>query len=341
MIEVNHLTKTFKVLKRREGLKGAFADLFSKDYEYVTAVKDVSVSIGRGEIIGYVGPNGAGKSTTIKMMTGILKPTSGEIVIDNREPYKNRREHMGKIGVVFGQRSQLWWSLPVRESFKVLKEIYRIEDAVYQENLRLFEKLVDIESLYAKPVRQMSLGQRMLCEVVASFLHNPSVVFLDEPTIGLDVAVKDSIRNLIRQLNKEKGTTIILTSHDTKDIESLCKRVAIIDKGCMIFDDSIDNLKQMFGKYRTIKIKVENQKEMFGRAEQIMGSLFSMQQVKVSQEGEDGLSFVVNEQETDMKTVLEAVLNNFSFLDLEMQDVGVEEVIKRIYEGGVEKGEAV
>lgn len=340
MIEVNHLTKTFKVLKRREGLKGAFTDLFSKDYEYVTAVKDVSVSIGQGEMIGYVGPNGAGKSTTIKMMTGILKPTSGEIVIDGREPYKNRREHMRKIGVVFGQRSQLWWSLPVRESFKVLKEIYMIEDAVYRENLRLFESLVDIESLYAKPVRQMSLGQRMLCEVVASFLHNPKVVFLDEPTIGLDVAVKDSIRNLILKLNKEKGTTIILTSHDTKDIESLCKRVAIIDEGCMIFDDSIESLKQMFGKFRTIEIKVENQKEMLCQAEKVMGGLFTMQQVKVSETGEDGLSFVVNEQEADMKAVLEAVLENFSFLDFKMQDVGVEEVIKRIYEGGV-KSEAV
>lgn len=340
MIEVNHLTKTFKVLKRREGLKGAFTDLFSKDYEYVTAVKDVSVSIGQGEMIGYVGPNGAGKSTTIKMMTGILKPTSGEIVIDGREPYKNRREHMRKIGVVFGQRSQLWWSLPVRESFKVLKEIYMIEDAVYRENLRLFESLVDIESLYAKPVRQMSLGQRMLCEVVASFLHDPKVVFLDEPTIGLDVAVKDSIRNLILKLNKEKGTTIILTSHDTKDIESLCKRVAIIDEGCMIFDGSIENLKQMFGKYRTIEIKVENQKEMLCQAEKVMSGLFTMQQVKVSETGEDGLSFVVNEQEADMKAVLEAVLENFSFLDFKMQDVGVEEVIKRIYEGGV-KSEAV
>lgn len=335
MIEVNNLTKTFKVLKRKEGLKGAFTDLFSKDYEYVTAVNDVSVSIGEGEIIGYVGPNGAGKSTTIKMMTGILKPTSGSIIIDNREPYENRREHMRNIGVVFGQRSQLWWSLPVRESFKVLKEIYMVEDSVYEENLRMFESLVDIESLYAKPVRQMSLGQRMLCEVVAAFLHNPKVVFLDEPTIGLDVAVKDSIRNLIRRLNQEKGTTIILTSHDTRDIESLCKRVVIIDKGTMIFDDSIDNLKQMFGRYRTVKLKMEKSSFVSGQAEKMLADHFKENEVTLSDIGEESISFTVNEQKIEVKTVLEVILANLSFLDLEMQDVGVEEVIKRIYEGGV------
>ncbi len=333
MIELEHLTKTFKVLNRKEGLKGAIADLFSKDYKYVTAVNDVSIQIDKGEIIGYVGPNGAGKSTTIKMMTGILQPSSGKIVIDGKEPYRNRKEHMQSIGVVFGQRSQLWWSLPVRESFKVLKEMYFVDDTTYRENLKLFESLVDLESLYAKPVRQMSLGQRMLCEVVAAFLHDPKVVFLDEPTIGLDVSVKDSIRNLIRRLNEEKGTTIILTSHDTKDIETLCKRVAIIDKGTLIFDDNIDSLKQMFGKYRTIYLTLDQG----GRQtlDEVLKAHFRPEQIRFVGSENDKIALEVNEQTVSVKEVLPVLLEQLPIQDLNMEDVSMEEVIKKIYEGGV------
>ncbi len=338
MIEIEHLTKTFKVLNRKEGLKGAISDLFSRDYKYVTAVNDVSIHINKGEIIGYVGPNGAGKSTTIKMMTGILQPSSGKIIIDGRNPYDNRNEHLKDIGVVFGQRSQLWWSLPVRESFKVLKEIYMVEDAVYQENLKLFERLVDLESLYGKPVRQMSLGQRMLCEVVAAFLHSPSVVFLDEPTIGLDVAVKDSIRNLIKKLNEEKGTTIILTSHDTKDIETLCQRVAIIDKGTIIFDNSIEHLKEMFGKYRTIRLKLNTDIVTYETAANMLSEKFGQNAIKIN--GED-FSIEVNEKVVPVKQVLAFIMDALSFDDMNMEDVGLEEVIKKIYEGGAVHVKAV
>lgn len=334
MIEIQNLEKTFKVLKRKQGLKGAVTDLFSKDYNYIKAVDDLSLTIGDGEIVGYVGPNGAGKSTTIKMMTGILLPTSGTITIAGENPAKNRRNHMKNIGVVFGQRSQLWWSLPVMESFRVLKEIYEVEDKVFEENLKLFESMVDIKALYNKPVRQLSLGQRMLCEVAASFLHDPKVVFLDEPTIGLDVSVKDSIRTLIKQLNAKKHTTIVLTSHDTKDIETLCERVAIIDKGKLIFDNNINHLKEMFGKYRTIRI---NLKEENGKKLQLTHKLLEFYPgdcLRISEDEEDRkwLNIVVNEQRIELTEVLNQVLSNFTVTDVQIMDVGIEEVIKKIYE---------
>ena len=203
-ILMKNLCKDFKVLNRHEGLKGSLKDLFSRDYKTVSAVKDVSLSIDRGEIIGYLGPNGAGKSTTIKMMTGVLEPTSGEILVNGVIPYKNRTKNAENIGVVFGQRSQLWWSLPLIESFKLLRDIYLVPEKQYQDTLELYHSLVDIEPILHKPVRQMSLGQRTLSDILASFLHNPSIVFLDEPTIGLDVSMKDKIRSLILGLNQEK-----------------------------------------------------------------------------------------------------------------------------------------
>lgn len=334
MIEITNLERTFKVLNRKEGLKGAFMDLFSKDYREVKAVNNISMSIEAGEIVGYVGPNGAGKSTTIKMMTGILKPTGGKIVIDGRVPYDNRRAHMQNIGVVFGQRSQLWWSLPVRESFRVLKEMYAVPDEVYNSNLALVESLVNIKELYGKPVRQLSLGQRMLCEVTAAFLHDPKVVFLDEPTIGLDVAVKDSIRALIRKLNEEKNTTIVLTSHDTKDIEALCDRVVIIDKGTLVFDDHIAQLKQMFGKFRTIKMQPDEQSGSFVAIKEYLEKKYRTEQITVSEDTEDNwIDAVVNEEKVAFTEVLSDIMENLQIHDVKMEDVSVEEVIKRIYEG--------
>jgi len=342
MIEIKNLEKTFKVLNRKEGLKGAVADLFSRDYRYVKAVDDLSLHIEDGEIVGYVGPNGAGKSTTIKMMTGILKPTSGKILISGKEPYENRKEHMQNIGVVFGQRSQLWWSLPVRESFHVLKEIYMVDDVTYKHNLELFESLVNIKELYGKPVRQLSLGQRMLCEVTAAFLHDPKVVFLDEPTIGLDVAVKESIRNLIKKLNEEKKTTIVLTSHDTKDIEALCERVVIIDKGKLVFDNSITQLKQMFGKYRTIKLDLSGKSMDFTEINAKLTSAYKQNEISIVKEDDSlWVSVIVNEEAVAFTTVLNFILTNLSVNDVAMEDVSVEEVIKKIYGGGVATHEAI
>ena len=257
IIEIKNITKEFKVLNRREGLKGSLKDLFSRDYKIVRAVDNISMSIKQGEIVGYLGPNGAGKSTTIKMMTGILEPTSGEILVGGNVPYQNRTKNAQEIGVVFGQRSQLWWALPLIESFKILKDIYGVSDEDYNDMLTLYKSLVDIEPLLHKPVRQMSLGQRTLSDILAAFLHNPKIVFLDEPTIGLDVSMKAKIRTLIHALNKEKNTTVILTTHDMGDVDALCQRIVIIDKGKMLYDNDIEHLKNFFGSYRTLKIRID------------------------------------------------------------------------------------
>ena len=253
---MKNVCKDFKVLNRHEGLKGSIQDLFSRDYKTISAVKDVSLEVGRGEIIGYLGPNGAGKSTTIKMMTGVLEPTSGEILVNGKIPYKNRTENCENIGVVFGQRSQLWWSLPLIESFKLLRDIYMVPKNEYDDMIELYKSLVDIEPIINKPVRQMSLGQRTLSDILAAFLHNPAIVFLDEPTIGLDVSMKDKIRSLIKGLNQEKNTTVILTTHDMGDVDALCKRIVIIDKGTKIYDNDIEHLKGYFGSYRTLHMRL-------------------------------------------------------------------------------------
>lgn len=221
IIQLKDVMKEFKILNRHEGLKGSFQDMFSRDYKTITAVNHVSLEIAQGEIVGYLGPNGAGKSTTIKMMTGVLEPTSGSILVNGKVPCKNREANAQNIGVVFGQRSQLWWALPLVESFKILKDIYRISDRDYKDMLELYESMIDMSALYSKPVRQMSLGQRTLSDILAAFLHNPAVVFLDEPTIGLDVSMKAKIRNLISALNQEKKTTVILTTHDMGDVDAL------------------------------------------------------------------------------------------------------------------------
>ena len=250
IIELKNITKEFKILNRREGLGGSIKDLFSRNYNIVKAVDNISLTIEKSEIVGYLGSNGAGKSTTIKMMTGVLKPTSGTIVVNGNIPYKNRTQNAQNIGVVFGQRSQLWWALPMIESFKILKDIYQISNEDYKKQMDLYESLVDIKSLYSKPVREMSLGQRTLCDILAAFLHNPNVIFLDEPTIGLDVYIKAKIRDLIKELNIRQNTTVILTTHDIGDVDALCKRIIIIDKGAMLYDNSAENLKKFFNLCR-------------------------------------------------------------------------------------------
>lgn len=267
------------------------------------------------------------------MMTGILTPTKGEILISGVHPYEKRREHAKNIGVVFGQRSQLWWLLPVIESYKVLKEIYRINDDIYNKNLKMFEQLVDIKSLYAKPVRQLSLGQRMLCEVIAAFLHDPKVVFLDEPTIGLDVSIKDKIRSLIKHLNEEKNTTIVLTSHDTRDLEELCKRVVIIDKGTLIFDNDLENLKSMFGKYRTLKVRVRGSENTKENIDKYLNTKFQNEEYSLLDSEDDMISININEHKVLLTDVLGYLLKIYSLDDVQIEDVGVESVIKKIYEG--------
>lgn len=344
IICMKNVSKEFKVLNRREGLKGSFLDLFSRDYKIVKAVNQVNLEIEQGEIVGYLGPNGAGKSTTIKMMTGVLEPTSGEIIVDGRVPCKDRNRHAQNIGVVFGQRSQLWWALPAIESFKILKDMYQVKDKDYKEMMDLFASMVDLERLLHKPVRQMSLGQRTLTDILAAFLHNPRIVFLDEPTIGLDVSMKSKIRELIKTLNKEKNTTVILTTHDMGDVDALCRRVIIIDKGTVLFDDDIERLKNIFGNYRTLKVRIgktsqELSEEALKKEAQFLEFKLKetypkAQSMHVSPDNE-WISILVNEDEVEMITVLNTIQKLRKIYDVRLEEISTESVIKKIYEGGL------
>ncbi len=332
IIEIKNVSKEFKVLNRHEGLKGSFKDLFSRDYKIVHAVDNISMCISQGEIVGYLGPNGAGKSTTIKMMTGVLEPTSGEILVNGNVPYRDRAKNAQDIGVVFGQRSQLWWSLPLVESFKLLKDIYQISDESYNNIMKLYKSLVDIEPLLHKPVRQMSLGQRTLSDILAAFLHDPKIVFLDEPTIGLDVSMKSRIRALIHALNKEKNTTVILTTHDMGDVDALCRRIVIIDKGKMLYDNDIGHLKGFFGSYRTLKIRPSGDiKEQTGKLKNELGRFSAA----VSADDE-WISVLVNEEKAKVMEVLGEIQKSHDIRDMKLEEISTEDVIKKIYEEGVE-----
>ena len=328
VIELKNITKEFKVLNHREGLKGSIRDLFSRDYKIVKAVDNVSLNVKQGEIVGYLGPNGAGKSTTIKMMTGVLEPSEGELLINGRIPYKDRSKNAHDIGVVFGQRSQLWWSLPLIESYKLLKDIYMISDKDYKEIMDFYESIIDIKPLLHKPVRQMSLGQRTLSDILAAFLHNPRIVFLDEPTIGLDVSMKSKIRELIKALNKEKNTTVILTTHDMGDVDALCQRIIIIDKGKMLYDNDIEHLKKYFGAYRTLKIRTEN--NLSQQAELIKNEL-SLYDVSVSN-SDEWISLLINEDKNKVMEILNEIQKAHIVRDMQIDEISTEEVIKKIYE---------
>ena len=329
IIKMQNVVKDFRVLNRREGLKGSVKDLFSRNYKTIRAVDNISVGIAQGEIVGYLGPNGAGKSTTIKMMTGVLEPTSGQIWIGGNAPYQNRTRNAQEIGVVFGQRTQLWWALPLVESFRILKDIYQISDGDYNSMLELYQSLVDIEPLLHKPVRQMSLGQRTLSDILAAFLHNPKIVFLDEPTIGLDVSMKAKIRTLIHALNQEKNTTVILTTHDMGDVDALCRRIIIIDKGKMLYDNDIEHLKGFFGSYRTLKIRIDG--DMRHHAERIQKEFPAF---SVSAD-EEWISILVDEDKARVIDVLSELQKSRSIRDMQLEEISTEEVIKKIYEDGV------
>lgn len=244
MITMAHVTKTYKVAKRKAGFGAAFHALFSREYETMKALDDVSFQIQEGEMVGYIGPNGAGKSSTIKILSGILTPDSGECMVNGRVPWKDRIQHVKEIGVVFGQRSQLWWDVPVIDSFSLIKDIYDIEDISYQNNLEELTSLLNLSELLKTPTRQLSLGQRMRCEIAASLLHSPKVLFLDEPTIGLDAVSKLAVRDFVRKQNEQKKITVILTTHDMQDIEALANRILLIGKGKILLDGSVSDIKR-------------------------------------------------------------------------------------------------
>lgn len=244
MIQAEHLQKTFRVRKRNAGFKNAAKAFFSREYEEIHALNDVSFRIEDGEAVGYIGPNGAGKSSTIKILSGILTPDSGTCVIDGRVPWKDRRAHVSQIGVVFGQRSQLWWDVPVIDSFELIRDIYAVTEDVYKRNLRDLTDLLNLSEILKTPARSLSLGQRMRCEIAASLLHDPRILFLDEPTIGLDAVSKIAVREFVLDMNKCRGTTVILTTHDMQDVEALAQRVLLIGKGRILLDGTLDDIRR-------------------------------------------------------------------------------------------------
>ncbi|WP_243299045.1 ABC transporter ATP-binding protein [Bacillus litorisediminis] len=263
MIRLEGISKTYKVAKRTSGLLQAAKSLFYRERTIIHALNDISFSIQSGEVVGYIGPNGAGKSTTIKIMSGILMPDSGNCTIMGYTPWKERVPFVRNIGVVFGQRSQLWWDVPVIDSFELLREIYRVPEDEYKHNVDLLVEALELEAFIDSPVRQLSLGQRMRCEIAASLLHSPKILFLDEPTIGLDAVSKIAVRDFIKKINKEKGVTVILTTHDMSDIEALADRVILIGKGTLLYDGSIETLRKRFGKNKTITVDYQDNQVSF------------------------------------------------------------------------------
>ncbi|MDY4215225.1 MAG: ATP-binding cassette domain-containing protein [Candidatus Onthovivens sp.] len=329
LIEVKNLKKEFKKPVRKEGVIGYIKSLFSRKYTSLYAVNDVSFSIDQGEIVGYIGANGAGKSTTVKMMCGILHPTSGSVTIDNKDILKYRKQINKEIGVVFGQKTQLWWDIPLIETFKILKSIYEISDEDYNERFKFLCDLLDLNDFLDQNVRSLSLGQRMRADFAASLIHNPKILYLDEPTIGLDVLVKDKIRKAIKILNKKYKTTIILTTHDMKDIEELCSRIIIIDKGKILYDGNLENIKYKFGNIKTIIFK-NNTK--FDKDELIKE--FKKISIKENDSNDVLISFSINEVNLD--NLLLSLINKYKVEDFKINDISIEDITKELYENSKE-----
>ncbi len=331
MIEVSNLSKHYMIAKRKPGLTGAIKGLFSREYEVKKAVDNINFTINQGEMVGYIGANGAGKSTTIKMLSGILTPTNGEVRVNGIVPYQKRQLNAKNIGAVFGQRTQLFWDIPVRESYDLLKHIYEVPEKQHKETLDFFTEVLNLEPLLNIPVRQLSLGQKMRCELAAAFLHKPSIVYLDEPTIGLDVAVKTKIRQFIREMNQRSNTTVLLTTHDMQDIEEICKRVIIIDEGKVIYDGDLQSIQERFGNKRVIHFELEAP-ETFTLPNGLTG-LAEVVQIEGEQTEKISLSF--SSQTISAADVISAMLTDFRIRDLTIADPKIETIVKQIYERGV------
>ena len=320
-IIVDDISKTFKVAKRNSGLKSALKSFIKKEYSIVEAVKNVSFEIDEGEIVGYIGPNGAGKSTTIKMLSGILLPTAGSITVDGLNPFEDRKNYVSNIGVVFGQRSQLAWDIPAEDTFDLLKDIYKLDNEKYQNTKAELIKLLNIEEVIKKPVRSLSLGQRMRCEIAASLLHEPKILFLDEPTIGLDAASKKIVRDFILKINKERKVTVILTTHDMTDIETLAKRIILIGKGQILYDGSLNKLKSKYGSYKSITV---NTKEKISKPR--------LQGIINSKKIEDGYNFVIDSNIITVSSFINYLSKKYSIDDIEIDNEHIDDVILKLYQ---------
>jgi ABC-2 type transport system ATP-binding protein len=331
MINVEHVAKDFKKIVKQPGLMGSVNALFKPGYEVVHAVNDVSFDVRKGEIMGFIGPNGAGKSTMIKMLTGILYPTSGDITVAGFNPQKQRQQYVQHIGVVFGQRTQLWWDLPLSETFTVLKEIYQVERKEFDQRMGYLNEVLDIAPLMTSPVRTLSLGQRMRADLAAAMLHRPKVLFLDEPTIGLDVVVKDNIRKAIANMNKVDDTTIILTTHDLADIELLSHRIMMIDHGRLVYQGTLSDLKNKYGKSKKIKFVLSDINQP---AHQLLSDRFGQRGIEISLEHDEGT--LTYDRSIPSAMILKELLELVSIKDISIKESDVEAIIKEIYMMGNE-----
>ena len=327
MIEAVNLTKIYHIPDKDPGIRGAVKALFRPRHTSKTAVKDVSFTIEPGEIVGYIGVNGAGKSTTIKMLTGILVPTGGQVRVLGRDPHRDRVANARDIGVVFGQRTQLWWDFALREWLTMVGRIYEVDDARFQRLITEFSETLELKELLPIPIRNMSLGQKMRAELAATLIHEPRIVYLDEPTIGLDLLVKERIRAFIKRINAEKGTTVVLTTHDLGDIEELCQRVLIIDNGVLIYDGSLETIKQRFGKYREIT---------FETAADLNG-LDVPAGAEVLQKDGRTLSLRFDRTQTSASRVSASVMSQIEVIDLSLKEPDLSMVVKQIYQGGLKE----
>ena len=320
-IRLDGINKTFKIAQRPPGFLGALRGAFVREYKEVRALSQVSFEIAEGELVGYIGPNGAGKSTTVKVMSGILVPDSGSCEILGRVPWKQRTAHVAEIGVVFGQRSQLWWDLPVLDSFELIRDIYKISDLDYKGRLQDLTDVFDLDSLIRTPVRQLSLGQRIRCELTASLLHNPKILFLDEPTIGLDAVSKLALRSFLKEMNRRHNVTMILTTHDMDDIESLCNRVMVIGHGNILYDGNLESLRKQYASLRCIRAKLAGPVDLC--------SLPGAESVEI--EGNQCLVYFRPEL-TSTQEMVATLAANFSLLDLVVEDEDIDQMIARMYQ---------
>ena len=319
-IEVKQINKTFKVPVKEKGKFGALKTFFNRKYKEVKAINNISFSIKKGEIVGYIGPNGAGKSTTIKVLSGILVPDSGSVIIDKKVPWKQRKEYVSEIGVVFGQRSQLYWDIPAIDTFNLLKDIYKIPEDKYQKKLNELIDLLNLKDIINIPVRQLSLGSRMRCEIAASLLHSPKILFLDEPTIGLDAVSKMIVRDFIKKLNKKDNVTVILTTHDMADIEALAKRIILIGKGKVLYDGTLSKLKKNYDYERKITIKTNDKLTL--NKDYVISQTNSKEQIE----------FVIDIRKVEISDFIKLISSKISIIDIDIDNGNIDELIVRLYE---------
>lgn len=326
IIEVKNLVKTYKVIEKQDGLLGYFKNLINPKYKEFKAVKNINFNIDEGELVGYIGENGAGKSTTIKMLTGLLTPTSGEVLVNGLVPNQHRIENNKNIGAVFGQKTQLWWDLPVIESFRLIKKMYKIPENEYKKNLKIFTEILELEDLLDKQVKNLSLGQKMRCEIAVTFLHNPKIVYLDEPTIGLDVFVKETIRKFIKDINKERKTTVILTTHDLKDIEDVCDRIILLDKGQIIYDGEKQKFKDTYGKYVIANLIVNSKQDN-------ISNIIKLNDFEILEETEDRLKIKFSHDKITIVKIMNEISKYCVIEDIHMKETELEDILKEIYRG--------